>query len=103
MGAVKALVAEWAAYWRTSAPPPDLRWPRDLGARPERPTVEQLRRVFATFRVGGGKSFDNFSPRDFGVLGDGGVDALAGLIVLIEERTTWPEFVNKFAFVPKRE
>eukprot|EP00959_Pyramimonas_sp_CCMP1952_P059551 1244003-Pyramimonas_sp.AAC.1 len=66
MGAVKALVAEWAAYWRTSAPPPVLRWPQDLVERPERPTADQLRRVFPTFKVSRGKSFDNFSPWDFG-------------------------------------
>eukprot|EP00959_Pyramimonas_sp_CCMP1952_P398409 8348017-Pyramimonas_sp.AAC.1 len=103
MEAVKALVREWSEYWRTSATPPILAWPDDLGERPRRPTPDQLRRVCSTFKVLGGRSFDSFNPRDFGVLDDVGLEALADLLELVERQCRWPDFINKLAFIPKRE
>jgi hypothetical protein len=103
MEAVKALVCEWSEYWRTAAEPPKLSWPADLGERPRRPTPDQLRRVCATFKVHGGRSFDSCNPRDFGVLDDAGLEALADVTELVEQQYCWPDFINKLAFVPKRE
>ncbi len=51
-------------------------WPDDLGNRPDRPSVDQLRDVLKSFPTGTGQSFDFVSPRSFEHLSDEGIEAL---------------------------
>ena len=50
-------------------------WPEQLGERPPRPSVDEVRKVIGSFREATGSSFDSLRPRELQLLDDEGSEA----------------------------
>ncbi len=99
---VAALEQEWKGWWRVACSQRPLTWPSDLGCRPARPSVDDVRRVLMTFKRGSGTSFCAIRPRQLNDLCDEGIEVLIDIIVAVEREACWPELVTKVGFLQKR-
>ncbi len=80
----------WAELWAVGQSTERLRWPRDLGPMPPRPSVEQLRAALATFPTETGLAWDALHPRSLSRLADARLEGFIDLLMEAESEGRWP-------------
>ena len=86
----------WAAIWRADTP-----GPADDGSLFHRPTTDATRRILGSLGAVTGLGYDAVPPRAFNELPDQGIEALIGLIMLVERKCEWPNLCNRTVFIAK--
>jgi hypothetical protein len=99
---IELLEAEWGKHWRIECDHAELQWPSDLGERPPRPSVEDLRRCLRSFKKDTASGFEAIKPRQLLELSSEGLEALIDLLMAVEQMAEWPQLHTKIVFLAKR-